>query len=169
MELRRRTTTTPSRTCAAVPVEVLSPTGERRGGGRGRRGGGDGVSASVAAPSLLPSSSPPSRPREGVGVRAPAVDPLDDPDRSALSSVQRMQYRRYVSGRGGPPGRRDMTPQARQFRVLEKLVREERAEYRSALQDFRERNAERFLIGFKGEHAARSGMGIRAVVRACEV
>lgn len=85
------------------------------------------------------------------GIAESGMDPLTDPASTTLSSGQRTRYAAYLSearAQGKKPPT-DSTPRGREFRSLRDAVREERKMYCSALLEFRQRNVERFLIGFK--------------------
>jgi len=104
------------------------------------------------------------------------VEPIDDPDRSTLTAGQHQRYiqlwaelrSQSSSGGGGRMGiigsssgsgsgtTKSSSPQVappreREFRSLDKAVRQEWAAYAQAVEEFRRRNVDRFLLGFHSE------------------
>lgn len=80
-----------------------------------------------------------------------SIDPLDNTASTMLSTGQRARYKVYLNeaSKQGKYPLINSTPQGREFRSLRDAVREERKAYCQALLQFRQKNVDRFLIGFK--------------------
>mmetsp|Transcript_33431 Transcript_33431/g.67483 ORF Transcript_33431/g.67483 Transcript_33431/m.67483 type:complete len:724 (+) Transcript_33431:542-2713(+) len=121
--------------------EDIDEAGSRDGDGTGDDGEHDGGGDSVLA-----------NDKEVSKAATKDIEPIDDSSRSSLSREQHARYLR-LSAELTKAGRHAFghgTPKAKEFRTLEKAVTAERIKYQKAMEEFRERNAERFLLGFRG-------------------
>ena len=110
----------------------------------------------------------------------PEIEPIDDPNRCTLTAGQHKRYMQLWtelrspsslggggsmtngSGKATHAKHKQVTPREREFRSLDRVVRQEWAEYGQAMAEFRRRNADRFLLGFRekeGGGACSSGGG----------
>ena len=86
----------------------------------------------------------------------PTVQAIDDSSRSSLTHGQHSRYLQLTSEleRSAQKGFRFGSPKAREFKRLKEAVKSEREAFGVAMDDFRQKNISRFLMGFNGPELA---------------
>lgn len=151
--------------------DALINKGHFDDGGKDETGSqNEGPTKSVEAASAAANTPPPASTTSVM----PEIEPIDDPNRSTLTVGQHKRYLQLWTelrapsslGAGGSMNSsgkttpKQVTPREREFRSLDRIARQEWAAYGQAMAEFRRRNADRFLLGFRDKEESTSSSSI---------